>query len=371
MGLLFRILAVLLLLVGLSAAAMSYWAWRWLQTESVVPEQNSVFVVPQGSNLHKVSRQLQQRGLMNWPQVWIAYARITKTAQIRAGEYALNSSESPLSLLEKFRRGEVIQYSITFVEGITLREAFTQLHAHPKVNKSLVWPLTKEDLGIGKLDGTSLEGWFFPDTYRFVAGDSDRSILLRAHRRMQALLKAEWLERADDLPYNTAYEALIMASIVEKETGAPHEREQIAGVFERRLQRGMRLQTDPTVIYGLGERYDGNITRAHLRESTPFNTYVIRGLPPTPIALPGREAIRAALRPAPGDALYFVARGDGTHIFSATLDAHMDAVRRYQHRRRAGYRSNYVDHEGADDSSNVDDSQSIPDAPAVEKEGAL
>jgi len=183
------------------------------------------------------------------------------------------------------------------------------------------------------------EGRFFPDTYRYVRGMSDVDLLKQAYNRLDEVLAEEWTRRAADVPYVDPYHALIMASLVEKETGVPQERAQIAGVFVRRLQMGMLLQTDPTVIYGLGERYNGKLTRASLKEPTPYNTYVIAGLPPTPISLVGREAIHAALNPVPGSSLYFVARGDGSHVFSADLDAHNNAVREFQLKRRADYRS--------------------------------
>ena len=189
------------------------------------------------------------------------------------------------------------------------------------------------------LDGQHPEGRFFPDTYRYVRGMSDSDLLRQAHEKLTRVLDEEWQQRAEGLPYREPYQALIMASLVEKETGAAHERGEIAGVFIRRLRLGMLLQTDPTVIYGLGERYTGNLTRAHLREPTPYNTYTNPGLPPTPIAMVGREAIRAALNPRAGDSLYFVARGDGTHVFSRSLDEHNRAVREYQLKRRADYRS--------------------------------
>jgi UPF0755 protein len=187
--------------------------------------------------------------------------------------------------------------------------------------------------------GVFPEGRFFPDTYRFVRGMTDADLLEKAYQRLDEVLAKEWNKRSADAPYTEPYQALIMASLVEKETGVPQERGQIAGVFVRRMQTGMLLQTDPTVIYGLGERYNGKLTRADLREATPYNTYMNAGLPPTPIAMVGREAIHAALNPVPGNSLYFVARGDGSHVFSNDLDAHNNAVREFQLKRRADYRS--------------------------------
>jgi UPF0755 protein len=183
------------------------------------------------------------------------------------------------------------------------------------------------------------EGWFFPDTYTYVSGMKISDVLRQAHSRMRTILDEEWQKRAADLPYKNPYEALVMASIVEKETGAAHERKQIAGVFIRRMKTGMKLQTDPTVIYGLGKNFTGDLKRSHLKEYTPWNTYVIDGLPPTPIAWPSRAAINAALNPASGTAVFFVAKGDGTHVFSETMEQHQSAINEYQLRRKANYQS--------------------------------
>lgn len=338
-----RFTVLLLLIVTLLTSAIGFVFWRWLHLPLTIPQDARVVFIEKGSNLSRVAFDLQSVGLIQWPQVWVAFARFSGNADINAGEYRLNELETPASILTKFQSLDVVQYKVTFIEGSTTMEALSQLQISDKLVKTIASVKSVDQLVIDGLDEEILEGWLFPDTYYFSAGDTDLSVLLRAYRKMKSVLAEEWMQRDANLPYDNAYEALIMASIIEKETGAPHEREQIAGVFVRRLLKKMRLQTDPTVIYGLGETYQGNITRAHLRQTTPYNTYVIKGLPPTPIALPGRASIRAALHPAEGDALYFVARGDGTHQFSATIDEHNAAVQQYQKRRKKSYRSTYQD----------------------------
>ncbi len=258
---------------------------------------------------------------------------------LHSGEYRLTPDLRVRDMLDLWRRGEVVQYSLTLVEGWTFRQVRAALVRQDKLELTLSELSDAEIMAKLGQPGENPEGRFFPDTYRYVRGMSDLDLLKQARKRLQVVLDEEWEKRADALPYKDAYEALIMASMIEKETGVPEERGEIAGVFVRRLAIGMRLQTDPTVIFGLGERYQGRITRAHLREPTPYNTYTIDGMPPTPIALVGREAIHAALHPVDGKTLYFVARGDGSHVFSETLDAHNRAVREYQLKRRADYRS--------------------------------
>ena len=225
------------------------------------------------------------------------------------------------------------------VKGWNFRQVRAALAKHEKLEQTLTGLSDTQVMEKLGHPGVFPEGRFFPDTYRFVRGMSDAELLEKAYDRLDDVLAKEWSKRAADVPYTDPYQALIMASLVEKETGVPQERGQIAGVFVRRMQIGMLLQTDPTVIYGLGERYTGKLTRAHLKEPTPYNTYVNAGLPPTPIAMVGREAIHAALNPVPGKSLYFVARGDGSHVFSDDLDAHNSAVREFQLKRRADYRS--------------------------------
>jgi UPF0755 protein len=289
------------------------------------------FTVRPGSSLKTVSRGLAADGLFaEGESFWILGRLLDKAASIRAGTYRLDRPLTPLEILDKLARGDVVLVPIRFVEGTTFRQWLAQLEGDPQLRHTLAG---KDEDGIRALLGIaegSLEGWFFPDTYRFSPGSSDLEILRRAHAEMARRLDAAWAARAPDLPLATPYDALILASIVEKETGLASERALIASVFMNRLKRGMRLQTDPTVIYGMGERYDGNIRRKDLEADTPWNTYTRAGLPPTPIAMPGEEALRAAVHPADTRFLYFVARGDGSHEFSSTLEQHNRAVARYQ-----------------------------------------
>jgi len=327
--------AWLLLMMG----ASGYYLWNWLQSPQPVVLEDKVYVIERGSSLHSVAADLQEKGLMRWPKFWVLYGRLVNLSKIKAGEYRLAQKESPISLLARFQTGESIQYQITLVEGRTLKEFLQTLHNHQKLESKLVGLNYEQIVQALGLSLDHPEGYFFPDTYHFVKGDSDIDILLRAHVRMNEVLHQEWVNREEGLPYSTAYEALIMASIIEKETGVAFERKQIAGVFVRRLEKKMRLQTDPTVIYGMGENYSGNLRRKDLKSPTPYNTYTRHGLPPTPIAMPGKDAIRAALHPASGSSLYFVAKGDGSHYFSSSLEEHEDAVRRFQKNRRQDYRS--------------------------------
>lgn len=328
-------LALVMLCVVCVAAAL-WWAQRWLNGELNVPEQGYVYELRSGGSLSLLAHDLARAGILKHPRMLSAYARLTSNTNIKVGEYRIKPGETPMSLLQRLVRGDVITYQVTFVEGWTFRQALIHLQGSQKINVLLATDeLLNQFLEDLEIENGNPEGWFFPDTYQYVAATSDKEILQRAYIKMKDVLATEWANRADNLPYENPYQALIMASIVERETGVVSERQQIAGVFVRRLQRNMRLQTDPTVIYGMGESYTGNIRRSDLRRPTPYNTYVIRGLPPTPIALPGREAIHAALHPEPGEALFFVARGDGSHQFSATLEEHNRAVRQYQIEQRA------------------------------------
>lgn len=328
-----------LLLAALVAAVAFEGKQRW-ERPLHIGEGGYSLTVESGQTLRGLARRLQEEGVCDYPWLLRLYGRWTGLdQQIKRGEYLVPQGTTPEALLLLLQSGKVVTYQVTLPEGITLARAVEILAAETRLERVLSGT-GDQRLSEFAGDYNGIEGLFFPDSYRFERGASDLDILQRAYNAMQVTLDQEWQSRAEKLPYATPYEALIMASIVERETGLPQERAEIAGVFVRRLKQGMRLQTDPTIIYGLGEAYQGNLTRKHLKDdSNPYNTYRIKGLPPGPIALPGRAAIHAALNPAHGKTLYFVARGDGGHHFSETLAEHQQAVRKYQLRRRDDYRS--------------------------------
>ena len=330
------LLILLVLALGLAGLGLSY-HFEAFKTGPLAlpatagPEQPFLFEIPHGMSLRTLAQELTALGVLDHPYYFLALAYLRGDAgRVKAGEYEISPGTTPVALLDKLVKNQVYQRSVTLIEGWTTAQVLAAL--------------AKDDRLVGKLEGATPqdlmaalgragqhpEGRFFPDTYRFTKGASDLDILGRAAQAMDRVLAEEWRDRAPGLPLASPEQALVLASIIEKETGQASERPTIAGVFLRRLQLGMRLQTDPTVIYGLGAAFDGDLRRADLTRDTPYNTYTRHGLPPTPIALPGRAAIHAALHPAAGDSLYFVAKGDGGHWFSATLEEHQQAVRRYQ-----------------------------------------
>jgi UPF0755 protein len=293
------------------------------------------FSLKQGSSLRGAARQMQAAGVLDSPWQFELLARIHGDAnRIQAGNYELAGDISPLALLRKITSGDRSQDQITLVEGWTFTQMRAALDAHPAIKHDTRGTPESTIVARLRIPHPSAEGWFFPDTYYFANGTSDVAILQRAYRTMQSQLDTLWNARADGLPLANSYQALILASVIEKETGQAGERPLIAAVFVNRLKFGMKLQTDPTVIYGLGAQFDGNLRKRDLLADGPYNTYTREGLPPTPIALPGLGALTAALNPAPGKALYFVSRGDGTSHFSNSLAEHERAVTKYQKRGR-------------------------------------
>lgn len=310
------------------------WLWRDMQVQLQSPlklDRETDFIIQPGMTIQSVSRKLEQLGMMKHSYYLLAEARRqSRAGQIKAGEYVILPGTTPLALLDQFVAGKVKQYAVTLIEGWTFAEVMNVVKNHPVLEKTAATSDHHAVMStLGEPD-VSAEGQFFPDTYHFPRGTTDIQFLQRAHAKMREVLAEEWRGRAGDLVYKLPYEALIMASIIEKETSLAAERVDIAGVFMRRLQHGMKLQTDPTVIFAMGHGYNGNIRRKDLEIDSPYNTYLYTGLPPTPIALAGRASLHAALHPARGSALYFVAKGDGSHHFSETLAEHNAAVAKYQ-----------------------------------------
>jgi UPF0755 protein len=328
--------AVLGLLV-LVAAFAAFKISDFLHTPIDAGDTGIDFVIESGMSFRAVSDDLAEQGVISNSRVFRAYARWTgKANAIHAGDYHIRAGTTPMELLGQFTSGDVKLYSFTIIEGWNHWELMQALRDDDSIEATLSdedWPGLLEEFGAA---GAHPEGLFLPETYRFPRHTSDRNVLRQAYELMQDALAEEWQAKAENLPIATPYEALILASIIEKETARADERPRISGVFTRRLQKRMRLQTDPTVIYGIGPDFNGNLTRRDLRTDTPYNTYTRAGLPPTPIAMPGRAAINAALHPADGEELYFVATGlgDGSHAFSKTKDEHDAAVAQYLQRLR-------------------------------------
>jgi len=326
-----KLLGVLFIVLSL----LGGWLWmaykEFLATPLQLADGDLIYEVERGASLAKVARDLEAAGMLSDARFLQWYGRYTgQASRIRAGEYRLSDDLVPDALLALLVSGKAVTHALTLLEGWNIRQVRTAVATHEALQDTLDGADDDELMRRLGRPGEHPEGRFFPDTYYFQRGTTDIEFLRRALGKMDKELEAAWSQRAPNQPLDQPYQALILASIIEKETGQASERRQIAGVFSRRLHKGMKLQTDPTVIYGMGEAFDGNIRRKDLRTDTPYNTYVHAGLPPTPICMPGRGALRAAVNPAPGDTLFFVARGDGSHVFSATLRAHNAAVRKYQ-----------------------------------------
>ncbi len=327
---------VLLLLVLLAVAALAAYAWydfsRFSHAPLAVQTQGDSIEVDRGTPFKEIVRQLRRRGISTGsPFYWRVLATSMRVSgKLHAGEYALQNGMTPRDLLNNMAAGKVMQHNFTIVDGWNFAELRRALAAVDTLRHDGAGLDDAELMKRIGADGEMPEGRFLPETYAYIKGDGELGILRRAHADLQKTLDKAWEKRSPDLPLATPYEALILASIVEKETGRADERPRIAGVFVRRLKLGMLLQTDPTVIYGMGASYGGNIHKSDLTTDTPYNTYTRTGLPPTPIAMAGRPAIEAAMHPADGNELYFVSRGDGSHVFSSTLDEHNRAVACYQ-----------------------------------------
>ena len=326
-----RIAAVLIVVAAAVAATMGWWILQPLP----LPTSPFAFDVKPGASLKSVARELVGAGVLPIEFPLVALARVREVDRsIKAGNYEITAGITLSRLLDKLTQGDVTQTALTVIEGGTFADLAGALAANPAILKTMLGvPEVELARRIG-LSGANLEGWFFPDTYFFAAGSPDLALLVRAHRLMRQRLEAAWERRAPDTPLKDPYAALILASIVEKETARAADRPLIASVFANRLRLGMRLQSDPTVIYGLGARFDGNLRKRDLETDTAYNTYTRDGLPPTPIALPGQASLEAAVNPPKTTYLYFVARGDGTSEFSANLTDHNRAVARFQLGRR-------------------------------------
>lgn len=323
---LIRSAAVAGLIAVTGVGAYLWWAWS-----RPLPSMAETHVVKPGTSMRAFTHELYNKGLVpdRYSLVVLAYLR-GQARHLKAGEYRFAAGMTPRELLDQVVAGRVVEYPLALIEGWTFEQVREALRAAPKLTHTLDGLSPDEIMAQLGQPGGHPEGQFYPDTYYYSAGMTDIALLQRAYQRMQSRLQREWLTRDPELPLRTPYEALILASIVEKETGRADERQMIAGVFVNRLRKGMRLQSDPTVIYGLGPSFDGNLRVRDLQRDTPYSTYTRRGLPPTPIAMPGGEALAATMHPLQTQALYFVARGDGSHHFSESLQEHNNAVIKYQ-----------------------------------------
>jgi UPF0755 protein len=332
-----RLIAVAVTLVAVLAALAWFVAEqrRALDEPLAVPAGGLDYVLPAGASFNSVVQDLSASGVLTNPRALVIYARWQgRAGAIKAGEYHIDAGTTAVTLLDQLVAGRVVQHALTLVEGWTFEQMMAAIAADERLTHTLKGLGGDEIMTRLGLDGLHPEGQFFADTYYFPRGTSDIAFLRRAHEAMAKYLEKAWARRVEGIPLKSPREALILASIVEKETGEAGERPRIAGVFIERLRRNMRLETDPTVIYGMGDAFDGNLRRKDLRTDTPYNTYVRKGLPPTPIAMPSAAAIDAVLDPDADGALFFVAKGDGSHHFSATYEEHQQAVNRYQKKRR-------------------------------------
>ncbi len=326
--------------LSLLLAALLFLGWLYVQMQQALTtpmslnESSQIFEVKSGESLTTITKRLKTLGWFEHPRyLQLESRRRGLDNKIKVGEYTVTKGTTPIGFLNLLVSGDVIQHSITLVEGLTFQEWLSVLANEARLNHTLT-NLTEQEI-MAKLGfpDEHPEGRFYADSYFYTSDTTDLDILKRAHAAMQSTVSELWEKRDPNTPYKTPYEAMIMASIIEKETAVPAERSEISGVFVRRLQKGMKLQTDPTVIYGVRHGFDGNLTRKHLRSDTPYNTYTRTGLPPTPIAMFSRAALKAALHPKAGKTLFFVARGDGSHQFSETLKQHNKAVRKFQLKR--------------------------------------
>jgi UPF0755 protein len=324
-----RLVVILLLLAGVVGAAGAYVA-QWNSTPLEVSETVTISL-NSGESFIRFAQRLESDGVVTKPRMWSWLARIRGLARrVKAGEYAVAPTDTPESLLQRLVAGDVLSYEVQLIEGWTTMQSVLKMSSNDKLSHTLKGVDVETLLDVLGLPGGHAEGLFFPDTYQFVGGDSDADILRRAYAKMRDELESAWTSRDLSVPYDTPYEALIAASLIEKETGRDEDRKHVSQVFASRLLDHMKLQTDPAVIYGLGDQFRGNLTRRHLRQDSPYNTYIHRGLPPTPIALAGAKSIAAAMHPGSGNYLYFVSRGDGSSQFSTNLAEHRAAVRKYQ-----------------------------------------
>ncbi|MGQ2966226.1 MAG: endolytic transglycosylase MltG [Methylophilus sp.] len=320
-----------LAIVGLSGLALALWLVIYMIRPLPMAAETIGMQIPAGASVRGIADQLVSAGVLSEPYSFLLVVKLTGSgSRLQAGDYALNAPLQVLGLIDLLKHGTFDQFKLQLTEGKTFADFRQKLAQMPGIRHETLNLSDTELMQLVSGEAVAPEGWFFPDTYFIDSQSSDVDLYKRAYQKMQKYLAAAWETRQSGLPYKTPYEALVMASIVEKETGVEVERPQIAGVFVNRLRLGMRLQTDPTVIYGMGSRYRGNITRRDLLTDTPYNTYTRSGLPPTPIALPGLASIQAALHPANTRALYFVANGQGRHVFTSTLEDHNKAVRAYQ-----------------------------------------